>query len=69
LSVLHHKKNYKTMSLLSSFLQGGYNHPISRQWHSERILRKTSLMYPIFITDKPDSEEEISSLPGQKRYF
>ena len=57
------------MSFLSSFLQGGYNHPISRQWHSERTLRKSSLMYPIFITDKPNSEEEISSLPGQKRYF
>ena len=25
-------------------------------------------MYPIFITDDPDSEEEIPSLPLQKRY-
>ncbi|CAB4395865.1 tetrapyrrole biosynthesis, porphobilinogen synthase [Rhizophagus irregularis] len=55
------------MPLLSSFLQGGHNHPVSREWHSERTLRKSSLMYPIFITDKPDSESEISSLPGQKR--
>jgi porphobilinogen synthase len=56
------------MSDVSSILQGGYNHPTSRQWHSERTLRKSSLMYPIFITDNPESEEEISSLPGQKRY-
>jgi delta-aminolevulinic acid dehydratase/porphobilinogen synthase len=26
-------------------------------------------MYPIFITDNPDAEEEIPSLPLQKRYF
>ena len=25
-------------------------------------------MYPIFITDKPDAEEDIPSLPLQKRY-
>jgi delta-aminolevulinic acid dehydratase/porphobilinogen synthase len=25
------------------------------------------LMYPIFITDEPDAEVEIVSLPGQKR--
>jgi delta-aminolevulinic acid dehydratase/porphobilinogen synthase len=26
------------------------------------------LMYPIFITDDPDAEIEIKSLPGQKRW-
>jgi porphobilinogen synthase len=26
------------------------------------------LMYPIFITDDPDAEVEIKSLPGQKRW-
>ncbi|CAI2164073.1 17375_t:CDS:2 [Funneliformis geosporum] len=56
------------MSDISSILQGGYNHPLSRQWHSERTLRKSSLMYPIFITDESNAEEEISSLPGQKRW-
>jgi porphobilinogen synthase len=25
-------------------------------------------MYPIFISDDPDHESEISSLPGQKRW-
>lgn len=25
-------------------------------------------MYPIFITDDPDAETVIHSLPGQKRY-
>lgn len=56
------------MTDISSILQGGYNHPALRLWQSERILRKASLMYPIFITDRADAEEEISSLPGQKRY-
>ncbi|CAG8662224.1 10164_t:CDS:2, partial [Dentiscutata heterogama] len=55
------------MTDISSILQGGYNHPTSRLWQSERSLRKASLMYPIFITDIPDAEENISSLPGQKR--
>lgn len=26
------------------------------------------LMYPIFLTDDPDAEVEIASLPGQKRW-
>ncbi|KAF0400200.1 tetrapyrrole biosynthesis, porphobilinogen synthase [Gigaspora margarita] len=56
------------MSDISSILQGGYNHATSRLWQSERSLRKASLMYPIFITDIPDAEENISSLPGQKRW-
>ncbi|CAG8448380.1 4979_t:CDS:2 [Diversispora eburnea] len=52
---------------ISSILQGGYNHPTLRLWQSDRILRKASLMYPIFINGKDDNAEEpISSLPGQK---
>jgi hypothetical protein len=59
---------------------GGYHHPVTRQWQAERHLTKVlparlryiltkqgSLMYPIFITDKPDAEEDITSLPLQKR--
>lgn len=34
---------------------------------AERSLTKDMLMYPIFITDDPDAEVEIPSLPGQKR--
>ncbi|CAG8497233.1 8679_t:CDS:2 [Acaulospora morrowiae] len=56
------------MTDISSILQGGYNHPTLRLWQSERVLRKSSLMYPIFITDIADAEEEIPSLPCQKRW-
>ncbi|KAG9302934.1 hypothetical protein G9A89_022351 [Geosiphon pyriformis] len=56
------------MTDISSILQGGYHHPTIRQWQSEHVLRKSSLMYPIFVTDVPDIEEEILSLPGQKRW-
>ena len=63
--IIHH--SLLKMTDISSVLQGGYNNPLSRKWHSERALRKSSLMYPIFITDKPNAEEEISSMPGQKR--
>ncbi|CAH1762064.1 23535_t:CDS:2 [Entrophospora sp. SA101] len=56
------------MTDISSIIQGGYNHPTSRLWQSERTLKKSSLIYPIFITDIADAEEEISSLPGQKRW-
>ncbi|KAF8919747.1 hypothetical protein CPB85DRAFT_1429238 [Mucidula mucida] len=51
-----------------SILQGGYAHPLSRSWQNRRQLTKSMLMYPIFITDDPDAEVEIASLPGQKRW-
>jgi porphobilinogen synthase len=33
-----------------------------------RNLTKSMFIYPIFISDDPDAEEVISSLPGQKRW-
>ncbi|KAF8330757.1 delta-aminolevulinic acid dehydratase [Cantharellus anzutake] len=53
---------------ISSVLQGGYHHPLSREWQSRRELTKNMFMYPIFITDEPQAEVEIASLPGQKRW-
>ncbi|ORY55724.1 delta-aminolevulinic acid dehydratase [Leucosporidium creatinivorum] len=53
---------------ISSTLQGGYFHPLLRSLQAERHLTKDMLMYPIFITDEPDAEVEIKSLPGQKRW-
>ncbi|KAH9043380.1 tetrapyrrole biosynthesis porphobilinogen synthase [Lactarius pseudohatsudake] len=53
---------------ISSVLQGGYNHPLSRQWQSRRGLDKSMFMYPIFITDDPAVRVEIPSLPGQCRW-
>ncbi|KAJ7703047.1 hypothetical protein B0H17DRAFT_1041375 [Mycena rosella] len=42
---------------ISSILQGGYHHPLSRD-----------VMYPIFITDDPDASQLIQTLPGQRRW-
>ncbi|KAK4054619.1 Aminolevulinate dehydratase [Microbotryomycetes sp. JL221] len=53
---------------ISSTLQGGYFHPLLRALQAERHLTKDMLMYPIFITDEPDAEIVIKSLPGQKRW-
>jgi len=53
---------------ISSILQGGYQHPLSRSWQATRQLTKEMLMYPIFITDEPDACVEIASLPGQCRW-
>jgi porphobilinogen synthase len=58
-----------TMSLeISSVLQGGYQHRLTRQWQATRHLTKQMLMYPIFITDEPSASVPISSLPGQRRW-
>ncbi|OCH85132.1 tetrapyrrole biosynthesis porphobilinogen synthase [Obba rivulosa] len=53
---------------ISSVLQGGYQHPLSRSWQAKRQLTKSMFMYPIFITDDPEASVEISSLPGQRRW-
>lgn len=53
---------------ISSILQGGYQHPLSRSWQGRRQLTKSMFMYPIFITDDPDASVVISSLPGQRRW-
>jgi len=53
---------------ISSILQGGYHHPVAREWQGRRELTKNMLMYPLFITDDPQAEVVISSLPGQKRW-
>jgi len=53
---------------ISSILQGGYQHPLSRSWQGKRTLTKSMLMYPIFITDDPDASVEIPTLPNQRRW-
>jgi porphobilinogen synthase len=51
-------------------LHSSYHHEVLRQWQSAGCthLSAYSFIYPIFVTDDPDAEEEITSLPGQKRY-
>ncbi|KAL4930018.1 porphobilinogen synthase HEM2 [Aspergillus undulatus] len=52
---------------ISSQLHSGYSHPLSRSWQAERQLTKEMLIYPLFITDNPDEETPIPSLPNQHR--
>lgn len=52
---------------VDSLLHAGYHHPAQRPWQSERTLTKSSLMYPIFITDEADSLIPIPSMPSQYR--
>jgi len=53
---------------ISSVLQGGYQHPLSRSWQSRGVLTKSMFMYPIFITDDPNASVPIPTLPGQHRW-
>ncbi|PVH94639.1 delta-aminolevulinic acid dehydratase [Periconia macrospinosa] len=52
---------------VSSQLHGGYSHPLARAWQAERQLTKSMLIYPLFISDQPDEETLIPSLPNQHR--
>ncbi|TPX34782.1 porphobilinogen synthase [Synchytrium endobioticum] len=55
---------------LKSLLHSGYHHSTLRTWQSNegKTVTKNFLVFPIFVTDIPNSKEEISSLPGQYRY-
>jgi len=53
---------------INHVLQGGYFHKTLRQWHSTNTLVNASnFIYPIFIHENDDADEEIPSLPGIKR--
>ncbi|KAI9796553.1 MAG: Aminolevulinate dehydratase [Piccolia ochrophora] len=52
---------------ISSQLHGGYSHPLARSWQAERQLTKSMLIYPLFVSDQPDEESLIPSLPNQSR--
>ena len=54
---------------ISSVLHGGMHHPTLRSYQANgRSLTKSMLIWPIFVSDDPDAEEVIHSLPGQKRW-
>lgn len=65
-----HKAEYldEHETQISSILSGGYAHPLSRQWQQKNRLTKDMFIYPLFVTDDPEEETPISSLPGQKRW-
>lgn len=53
---------------ISSLLASGYAHPVSRMWQNNRQLTKEMLIYPLFVVMEEEAEEDIPSLPGQKRW-
>ncbi|KAJ3113921.1 hypothetical protein HDU96_002763 [Phlyctochytrium bullatum] len=55
---------------MDKILHSGYHHATLRQWQSfeGRVLTKSSLIFPIFISDDDDVKEEIKTMPGQYRY-
>lgn len=65
-----HQASYlpSTGTDISSILQGGYNHPIAREWQSERQLTKLMFIFPLFISDIDDEALEIPSLPNIIRH-
>ncbi|EGV60079.1 Aminolevulinate dehydratase [Yamadazyma tenuis] len=58
----------KSGTSISSLLQGGYNHPLSRDWHNQRMLTKDMFIFPLFVSDEPDEETPMESLPKMKRF-
>lgn len=53
---------------ISSILTGGYNHPLLRDWQNEKQLTKNMFIFPLFISDDPEEEIPIKSLPNIKRF-
>lgn len=53
---------------ISSILQGGYNHPLLREWQHERQLTKNMFIFPLFISDDDDEQTPIPSLPNISRF-
>ncbi|ODV91596.1 hypothetical protein CANCADRAFT_73113 [Tortispora caseinolytica NRRL Y-17796] len=51
----------------TSVLSGSYSHPVSRQWQLGKRLTKSTFIYPLFVSDIPDEETTIDSLPEMKR--
>ncbi|PAA84921.1 hypothetical protein BOX15_Mlig008943g3 [Macrostomum lignano] len=56
------------MSNFSHQLHSSYGHPVLRHWAANINAFSTyTFVYPVFISDNPDANEEIASLPGQRR--
>ncbi|AGO13881.1 AaceriAGR015Cp [[Ashbya] aceris (nom. inval.)] len=53
---------------ISSILSGGYNHPLLREWQNERQLTKNMFIFPLFVSDMPDEDQPIESLPNIRRF-
>ena len=47
---------------ISSVLQGGYSHPLAREWQHERQLTKNMFIFPLFISDRADEATPIDAL-------
>lgn len=65
-----HKAEYlpPTGTAISSILQGGYNHPLLREWQLQGQLTKSMFIFPLFVSDIPDEETPIELLPNISRF-
>jgi porphobilinogen synthase len=53
---------------IDHILQGSYFHKTLRLWHSANVsVAPANFIYPLFIHEKDDADEDIPSLPGIKR--
>ena len=50
------------------WLHSGYSHDLMREWQRESSLKKSDLIYPIFVCDEDDAKQEIKSMPEQYRW-
>jgi len=53
---------------MSSRLHPGYGHEVLRAWQSGVVPDATSLVYPVFVHDRPGGSEPIAAMPGQYRW-
>lgn len=55
---------------LKSRLHPGYSHPVLVGWQVDSTtITASNLVFPIFLSDKPDAKEEIKAMPGQVILF
>lgn len=54
---------------VTHILHSGYSHSTLRAWQtSDTTIKPNNLMYPLFIVDDPEAEQEISGMPGIYRF-
>ncbi|KAI3646609.1 hypothetical protein MP228_009537 [Amoeboaphelidium protococcarum] len=51
-----------------NLLHASYRHPVAREWQKQYAFKAENMMYPVFVLDQRDAQQEIESMPGQYRY-
>mmetsp|Transcript_57361 Transcript_57361/g.95324 ORF Transcript_57361/g.95324 Transcript_57361/m.95324 type:complete len:387 (-) Transcript_57361:492-1652(-) len=66
-STLDHT-SLSNMSAPTKALHPGYFHPVMRSWQRQSTLKKSDLVYPIFVCDEANAKQPIASMPEQHRW-